>query len=294
MNIQTTKQIRIEDYLHTLGHFPVRQCGANLWYRSPLREETDASFKVNTALNKWFDFGIGKGGDLIALASELYGSKDVSYLLRQIERQTPHICPVACSFPKREKPKPAFQEVEVKELASPALYRYLKERGIDAGTARRECREIRYGLGGKRYFAVGFPNMNGGYEIRNRYFKACISPKAVSYIREPEGKRPVCCLYEGFMDYLSFLTLQKKGVEGFQPGCDHIVLNSVANLTKAVPLLDGYKEIRCFLDNDRAGRNAVDELRKCIGGQICDRSGLYADYKDLNDFLSAMQHRTGL
>lgn len=56
MNIQTTKQIRIEDYLHTLGHFPVRQCGANLWYRSPLREETDASFKVNKALNKWFDF----------------------------------------------------------------------------------------------------------------------------------------------------------------------------------------------------------------------------------------------
>ena len=241
MNIQTTKQIRIEDYLHALGHLPVRQCGANLWYRSPLREETDASFKVNKALNKWFDFGIGKGGDLIALASELYGSKDVSYLLRQIRSQAPHVCPVTYPFPKREKPKPAFQEVEVMELASPALYRYLKERGIEAETARRECREIRYGLGGKRYFAVGFPNMNGGYEIRNRYFKACISPKAVSYIREPEGKRPVCCLYEGFMDYLSFLTLQKKGIEGFQPGCDHIVLNSVANLTKAVPLLDGYK-----------------------------------------------------
>lgn len=43
-----------------------------------------------------------------------------------------------------------------------------------------------------------------------------------------------------------------------------------------------------------AGKNAVDELRKCIDGQICDRSGLYADYKDLNDFLSAMQHKTGL
>ena len=288
MNIQTTKQIRIEDYLHTLGHFPVRQCGANLWYRSPLREETDASFKVNKALNKWFDFGIGKGGDLIALASELYGSKDVSNLLRQIERQTPHVCPVACPFPKREKSKPAFQDVEVKELASPALYRYLKERGIDAGTARRECREIRYGLGGKRCFAVGFPNMNGGYEIRNRYFKACISPKAVSYIREPEGKRPVCCLYEGFMDYLSFLTLQKKGVEGFQPGCDHIVLNSVANLAKAVPLLDGYKEIRCFLDNDRAGKDALKNLKETYGGHVKDESFKYSTWKDLNDYLKSL------
>lgn len=287
MNIQTTKQIRIEDYLHMLGHFPVRQCGANLWYRSPLREETDASFKVNTVLNKWFDFGIGKGGDLIALASELYGSKDVSYLLRQIGSQAPHACPMTDPFPKREKPKPAFQDVEVMELASPALYRYLKERSIEAETARKECREIRYGLGGKRYFAVGFPNMNGGYEIRNRYFKACISPKAVSYIREPEGKRPMCCLFEGFMDYLSFLTLQKKGVEGFQPGCDHIVLNSVANLAKAVPLLDGYKEIRCFLDNDRAGKDALKNLRETYGGHVKDESFKYSTWKDLNDYLKS-------
>lgn len=288
MNIQTTKQIRIEDYLHMLGHLPVRQCGANLWYRSPLREETDASFKVNTALNKWFDFGIGKGGDLIALASELYGSKDVSYLLRQIGSQAPHACPMTDPFPKREKPKPAFQDVEVMELASPALYRYLKERGIEAETARKECREIRYGLGGKRYFAVGFPNMNGGYEIRNRYFKACISPKAVSCIREPEGKRPVCCLYEGFMDYLSFLTLQKKGVEGFQPGCDHIVLNSVANLAKALPLLDGYAEIHCFLDNDRAGKDALKNLRETYGGHVEDKSLKYSTWKDLNDYLKSL------
>ena len=168
------------------------------------------------------------------------------------------------------------------------MYRYLKERGIEAETARKECREIRYGLGGKRYFAVGFPNMNGGYEIRNRYFKACISPKAVSYIREPEGKRPVCCLYEGFMDYLSFLTLQKKGVEGFQPGCDHIVLNSVANLAKAVPLLDGYKEILCFLDNDRAGKDALKNLRETYGGHVKDESFKYSTWKDLNDYLKSL------
>lgn len=212
----------------------------------------------------------------------------MSYLLRQIGSQAPHACPMTDPFPKREKPKPAFQDVEVMELASPALYRYLKERGIEAETARKECREIHYGLGGKRYFAVGFPNMNGGYEIRNRYFKACISPKAVSYIREPEGKRPVCCLYEGFMDYLSFLTLQKKGVEGFQPGCDHIVLNSVANLAKALPLLDGYAEIHCFLDNDRAGKDALKNLRETYGGHVEDKSLKYSTWKDLNDYLKSL------
>ena len=66
MDILTVKQIRIEDYLHTLGHAPVRRQGVNLWYRSPLREEKVASFKVNTGLNCWYDFGLGKGGNVSA------------------------------------------------------------------------------------------------------------------------------------------------------------------------------------------------------------------------------------
>ena len=91
MDILTAKQIRIEDYLHTLGHAPVRRQGVNLWYRSPLREEREASFKVNTGLNCWYDFGLGKGGNILALAAELYASSDVAYLLRQIEGRIPHV-----------------------------------------------------------------------------------------------------------------------------------------------------------------------------------------------------------
>ena len=48
MNIETAKQINLADYLHSLGYSPVKQQGINLWYKSPLREETEASFKVNT------------------------------------------------------------------------------------------------------------------------------------------------------------------------------------------------------------------------------------------------------
>ena len=69
MDIQTAKQIRIADYLHSLGYSPVKQQGINLWYKSPLREETEASFKVNTERNQWYDFALGKGGGIIELAS---------------------------------------------------------------------------------------------------------------------------------------------------------------------------------------------------------------------------------
>lgn len=61
MNIETAKQINLADYLHSLGYSPVKQQGINLWYKSPLREETEASFKVNTERNQWYDFGLGKG-----------------------------------------------------------------------------------------------------------------------------------------------------------------------------------------------------------------------------------------
>ena len=92
MTIEEAKNIKLEDYLHSLGYNPVKRQGMNLWYKSPFREETDASFKVNTEINKWYDFGLGKGGNILTLASVLYCSESVPYLLRQIEEQAPHIC----------------------------------------------------------------------------------------------------------------------------------------------------------------------------------------------------------
>lgn len=100
MDILTAKQIRIEDYLHSLGHTPVRRQGVNLWYRSPLRQEKEASFKVNTGINCWYDFGLGKGGNLLALAAELHPSSDISGLLRQIAERNPPVRPVSVSAGK--------------------------------------------------------------------------------------------------------------------------------------------------------------------------------------------------
>ena len=56
MNIQEAKAIRLADYLQSIGYSPVKQQGNSLWYKSPFRQETEASFKVNTGLNQWFDF----------------------------------------------------------------------------------------------------------------------------------------------------------------------------------------------------------------------------------------------
>ena len=95
MDIQTAKQIRIADFLHSLGYSPVKQQGINLWYKSPLREEAEASFKVNTERNQWYDFGLGKGGGIIELAAHLYATDHVPYILKRIAEQAPHVRPVS-------------------------------------------------------------------------------------------------------------------------------------------------------------------------------------------------------
>ena len=131
----------------------------------------------------------GRGGNIIALAQELYASDSLPYLLERIAEQAPGVHPVSFSFGKQALSKPSFQQLEVVPLSSPALYSYLRQRGINTELAKRECREVRYLTDGKPYFAVGFPNRSGGYEIRNKFFKGCIAPKDITtYGRNSRGR----------------------------------------------------------------------------------------------------------
>ena len=287
MTIQDVKQIKLADYLQSLGYTPVKQQGKNLWYKSPLREETDASFKVNTELEKWYDFGIGKGGNILALAAELYHSEDVAYLLKRIEERTAYIRPASFSFGRQHSDNQPYQGLRVGELSSPALTAYLQERGINIGLAKRECRELRFMNADKPYFAIGFPNMAGGYEVRNRYFKGCVAPKDITHIRHEGRRNDTCFVFEGFIDYLSFLTIRAEKCSKM-PCLDwqnYIILNSVSNLHKAIDGLAVYERIHCFFDNDRAGTEAFQRLANEYSYRVRDASHTYKDCKDLNEYL---------
>ena len=287
MNINEIKRIKLADYLQSLGYTPVKQQGRSLWYKSPLRNETDASFKVNTELNHWYDFGIGTGGNIIALAAELYHSENVAYLLERIAERTPYIRPASFSFGEQKTHNSRFQGVQVGEWSSLALIDYLRGRGINIELAKRECKELRFEHNGKPYFAIGFPNISGGYELRNRYFKGCLAPKDITHILQQGEQRDVCYLFEGFMDYLSFLTIRVNNnpEEPRTSEQDYMVLNSVSNLSKAEQLLRPYTRIGSFLDNDQAGKRAYENLKKIFGNRLQDMSHHYKEHKDLNDYL---------
>ena len=285
MNIKEIKQIKLQDFLASMGCKPAKQYGVNLMYLSPLRKEKHASFKVNTEINQWYDFGIGKGGNIIDLAELLYKSSDVSFLIHQIERNAPSSVSGSLPTVKPITPQNSFEHLQVLPITHPALIKYLEERCIDIETARTVCKELHFDTRGKHYFGIGFPNIAGGYEIRNPFFKGCIAPKDISHFYAEEPKK-VCFVFEGFMDLLSFMTLRRKENDGLRRQ-DYLVLNSVSNIQKALERLSQYDSILCFLDNDEAGRNAYLQLSKELGKSVTDASTLYNGYKDLNEYLCA-------
>lgn len=280
--LKEIKSIPLADFLSQLGHEPTARKGTRLWYKSPLRQEHTPSFKVETTLNCWYDFGLGRGGNIIDLAAEIYQSTDLRYLMRCIADSCPVLSlqTVASSYPQRHS-APSMERFEVVPLEHRALVAYLQERGIPAHIAKAKCKEAHYCVNGRLYFAVAFENVSEGWELRNRYFKGCRGRKDISYLPwARDGPSTECAVFEGFIDYLSALTL------GIISGADAIILNSVVNVNKAVPYLKGYTAINCYLDNDTAGQTALTELTAVYGSTVIDRSTLYSEFNDLNEYLT--------
>lgn len=280
--IKEIKSIPLAAFLSRLGHEPAARKGTRLWYKSPLRQEQTPSFKVDTALNCWYDFGLGRGGNIIDLATELYQSTDLRYLMRCIANSypVPSVQTVVSSFLQRHS-APTMERFEVVPLEHRALVAYLQERGIPVHIATANCKEAHYSVNGKPYFAVAFENVSRGWELRNKYFKGCRGCKDISHLPwSRDGPSTECAVVEGFIDYLSALTL------GIISGADAVILNSVVNVNKAVPYLKGYTAINCYLDNDNAGQTALAELTATYGSAVIDRSTLYSEFNDLNEYLT--------
>lgn len=141
--LKEIKSIPLAAFLSRLGHEPAARKGTRLWYKSPLRQEQTPSFKVDTTLNCWYDFGLGRGGNIIDLATELYQSTDLRHLMRCIANSypVPSVQTVASSFAPLHS-APGMERFEVVPLEHRALVAYLQERGIPAHIAKANCKRL--------------------------------------------------------------------------------------------------------------------------------------------------------
>ena len=284
-DLSLIKRYPIVEYLERKGIKPVRRTAAYALYCSPLREETHPSFKVDTEKNLWIDYGEGRGGSIIDLCMRMEGCT-LSEAIRRLGQNAP--VNDTYSFlndfvPNNSQPMMAINGarrlIGISDTLPPYFQEYLmKERCIDLEKARPFLKCICYEVRGRRYQAIGFANLSGGYELRDdKTFKGTIAPKNITPIFE-DKPQPVC-LFEGFMDFLSFLSM--KGEVSNQ--C--LVMNSVSNVARSIHYLNerNITSVRAFLDNDDAGRKAVQEFVN-TGFKVEDMAVYYGDFKDLNDF----------
>lgn len=286
-------QIDLVDYLEKLGYHPTKIRNNDYWYLSPLREEKEASFKVNRKMNVWYDHGLGKGGNLIDFGKTFYHCT-VKELLSKLETDKiaglfsfhpPH---KAIAGEKKEFSNEPGKIIIISsgEIRDPSLRQYLHDRKIPLAIANQFCHEVVFELYSKKHIALGFQNTGGGYELRNRYFKGSSTPKEPRLIQR-NGEKELS-VFEGFFSFLSFQTLLqlqgKKSIELPKMHTASLVLNSVSFFEKSRDLMEQYSKIHLFLDRDRMGLKCTQDALKW-SGKYQDQSHHYRSFKDLNECL---------
>ena len=294
MNIKhALNTVYLDHILKSLGLEPdaKKSKGRDLWFSSPFRAESDASFHIDSIKNIWYDFGEGEGGNVISFAQYYLESigrpSTVSDALNWLAKySTTPVQQYDSGSPANDNGKTLTLR-RIQPLKNSALIHYLKNRQIDPELVKGHIKEayIYNSEKKKEYFGLVFANEKGGYEFRNKYIKSSIGKKAITYIK---GKRETSNvhLFEGFMDFLTMMTVKRLT----EPQDDVIILNSLSFLQRTKDLLieKGYANIYVWFDNDKAGSKAKLRLSQWSENHphisIREMNEVYAPFKDVNEW----------
>lgn len=271
--------------LAAIGIQPVKKTWREYVFHSPLRDNDNTpSFSVNDELGCWYDHGIGKGGNIIDFGLRYWPQLSFPEVLEKIG-STLDVPDMSVGEPKRKRAavrQPHYQILEIKELGNNrSIESYLNSRGVWP-SAQGRLKEIYYYVedlrkNRKNFFAAGWQNELGAWEVRNIHFKGCIGRKAISFI-PGDGQR--LCVFEGFLNYLSWLSEE--------PFCNDsiLVLNSIALIQSGISKARSFLNISTYFDNDPSGRSATEAFKFALPQSI-DCSWVYDGYNDYNDKLIA-------
>lgn len=287
MNCIEANKMSIAGFLLSKGFNPADHDDKSFLYHSPFRNEKTPSFKVDRFKNVWYDFGTGTGGRLVDLVCQMYrvGVSGALLIISGLD-----LVPEFLSF---NQPRPSSESgiriCQTQPLQYPALIQYLESRRIPASIAEKYVTEVFYKTYErqiKAFFAIGFKNDKGGFELRSGFktekfpngFKGSTSPKTITTI---DGNPRIINVFEGFIDFLSALVFFRIQ----EPINRTIVLNSLSNIRCLYEIIQSDTQINLFLDNDKAGQNATEEITAKIPGAINRAKSIYPEFKDFNEFL---------
>lgn len=297
VDVKQLEDFSIVEFLARLGYHPVRKSGKNHFYHSMLRQtgKNTPSLAVWDAGNCWKDWGgagvsgIFKGG-IVQLGMAYWPELSYLEVLHKIREVTnldvsliPEYIPPKV-YPASDKPEHyQWELVRIQGLGhNPKLVDYLQGRGVYE-VAKDRAVEVYYRWKDKPenpkvYFAVGWYNAHDGIEFSNGLgFKSSIGSKWYSVI---PGAADHVAVFEGYMDYLSWLSLQHP----FETLPTVIVLNAISMAVYAKEEMKAFEIVDLYLDNDNPGKKCTQDIMAELP-QSRDCSAAYAGFNDFNDLI---------
>ena len=280
MNLNDINKLDLEQILANYYLLKsIKKSEKSIWVISPFRpKETTPSFHISKIYKYdiWFDHGNGLGGKNVDFFM-YYLKTDIKGVLKYFNENS-------FSFQQQKvsndtlSPKNIYSVLELKKITSFPLIKYLDERKLPLEIVNRYCKEIHYKLNDKKYYAIAFPNIQNGFEIRNKYVKMCLIKKDITLIKNNQTQLKI---FESWSDFISYLFLFP--TEEYKN--DFLILNSISLLRKNLNLINQYEKIESYLDHDDAGKSATDFLETELKNKVKDDSTFYKNFKDLNELI---------
>ena len=283
MNCSDINSLDMIRVLEELGYKYESKSNNEYKYQATYRNDRNPSLSVNPIKGEWFDFGIGTGGKLVDLLMLILKVESVKEVIKYCKNRFDYLFSFSqqnTSLQKEKKKSYTINNI-FKPIRDNRLISYLSGRSISRNSWEKYLVEIHYENQFGKFVAIGFKNDKGGYEIDNKLMKKPFSlgPKAITTI---PGSLENVCVFEGYMDFLSFVELD------LHTGQTIIVLNTTAKSEDGISqLIDLCPEalIETYFDNDDGGIIATQKFRKIFKSFKSQRK-LYTGYNDLNKFLT--------
>lgn len=248
--------ISIKSLLNHLGFKPVESNEKESFYSNIFISNSlkPKSFRLDHALDVWFDKSIGKGGNITDFGKLYWPNLDKNAIrekLRSFHENNEYHYMFAVNEKSRRKRRPIklphYQIERTHKLGfTSEVSTFLQEAGLWE-IADSNLVEVHYYVrdekGRRRNFcAAGWPNENGGWEVYAKNFKSCIGPKGMSIFQASTINITV---FQEFTDYL------KNRDKLYALYSSILVLNSPQFLFAAIKRVCKYKNITFYIDETR-------------------------------------------
>ncbi|MBT2560111.1 hypothetical protein J7E50_02600 [Pedobacter sp. ISL-68] len=261
------EQVRLGNLLARLGFKPLKTSSDEALYLNVLRaSEIKPSFTINTRLDIWFDHLTKKSGDIIDFGMAYWVGLDQQQVLEKISLLCLSEPDVQMSRARENLRKrraikiPYYHIAETRPLGcNSGITAYLQSQGIWE-IALGQLQEICYYVVDEKqrrkdFFAAGWQNENGGWEVRSRNYSGCLGRKGMSFI---PGSQSSLVLFEEYTDYLSWIYANRGS------GANILVMNSPEFIQAAKCRATKFAEVAVYFSKDHLADEFLASIQKTV------------------------------